>query len=94
MVITVKYLVKVRIDEIFSLKQKRSEINRLKTAVKRFYDSCVIESNFQDSLKYICLAIAFFCTSPDEVNSITEKISVLIENTCEGIIEEEYVDYI
>ncbi len=94
MTVAVKYSFKIRIEEIFSLKEKRTLVNRIKTHLKKNYDCCLVESGFQDSLRYIEMTASYISFSENEVYKIKDNMSVSIELISGGMIESEEFDYI
>lgn len=83
-----------RLEAVFSLKQKRSMVKRIKSYVSKTFNACISESHEQDSLRYIGLTIGLLSHNKDDISSIKQKITEEIEMICEGFVEEEFVDII
>ena len=91
MFILTKLILTVRVEGVFSLKQKRSIVKRLKTYVVNTCNACIAESHQQDSLRYIGLTIGFLSNSANVSNSLLQKLTEEIEIISEGLIEEEQI---
>jgi len=84
----------IRVDEVFSLKQKRSIIRRIKTYIINSNNACIAESHQQDSLRYIGLTIGVLTNKTNSLQSLKEKLIEEIEMMSEGFVEEETQDHI
>lgn len=94
MFILTKLTLTIRVDEVFSLKQKRSIIKKIKTHVLNAYKACIVESHQQDTLRYIGLTIGFLSKNNCGIQTIKEELMQEIEMISEGFIEEETLDQI
>ena len=94
MFILVKIILTIRVEEVFSLKQKRSIIKRIKTHVYNTYNACIAESHEQDSLLYLGLTIGLLSNKKDGLQSLLEKLTEEIEWISEGYVEERIIDKI
>jgi len=88
----VKIILTVRVDEVFSLKQKRSILKKIKTHVLNTYNACIAESHNQDSLRYVGITIGILSNKKDGLQSLIEKINEQIEIRSEGFIEDEKIE--
>ncbi len=87
-----KIILTVRIDEVFSLKQKRSILKKIKTHVLNRYNACIAESHNQDSLRYVGITIGILSHQKSSLQSLVEKINEQIEIISEGFVEEEKIE--
>ncbi|MFW6263683.1 MAG: DUF503 family protein [Thermotogota bacterium] len=94
MFILAKLILTIRVDEVFSLKQKRSIIKRTKTHIFNTYNACIAESHKHDSLRYIGLTIGILSNKKDGLQSLLEKVIEEVELITEGFVEEERLDKI
>ena len=94
MFILVKIILTVRVEEVFSLKQKRSIIKRIKTHVSNTYNACIAESHKQDSLRYIGLTIGLLSNKKDRLQTLLIKLTEEVEWISEGFVEEQVIDKI
>jgi uncharacterized protein YlxP (DUF503 family) len=84
-----KLIITVKIDEVFSLKQKRSIVRNIKNYIQKSFNACIAESHDQDSLKYIGFTIGILLKTPDELSSKKETIFLTMEELSQGFIENE-----
>ena len=92
MVLAAKFSLKLRIESIFSLKEKRSIVQRIKSFVSKKENVCIVESAFQDNLNYIGFTVGFLSFSKDQAVEKAKVISCLIERETDGIIEKEELE--
>ncbi|HRW33535.1 MAG TPA: DUF503 family protein [Thermotogota bacterium] len=89
-----KLTLTVKISGVFSLKEKRSIINRIKTFIISANNTCVAESHHQDSLDYIGLTIGILASKNDYLQSIASKYIEEIEVISEGFVEKKQMESI
>jgi len=89
-----KLMLTLRIDEVFSLKQKRSIIKQIKTHVISAYNACIAESHDQDSLRYIGITIGLLSKNEVTLRSQMMKIIQEVEFISEGFVEKDEIEII
>ncbi|MDN5359037.1 MAG: hypothetical protein PWQ84_100 [Thermotogaceae bacterium] len=94
MFVLTKLILTIRVDQVFSLKQKRSIIKKMKTHVLNTYNACIAESHQQDSLRYLGITIGILSNKKNGLQSLLEKLMEEIEIISEGIIEKKEIDNI
>ncbi len=94
MFILTKLILTIRVDQVFSLKQKRSIINKIKTHILNTYNACFAESHQQDSLRYLGITIGILSNKKNGLKSLLEKLMEEIEIISEGFIEKDEIDNI
>ncbi len=82
-----KYEVTIRVDGVFSLKDKRSLVGRLKGVLSNEWKVCVCESHHQDDLRYVGLTIAFLSTVKNQADAYLSRLEVMLEEESNGILE-------
>ncbi len=92
MFVLAKITMTVRIDEVFSLKQKRSIIKRIKSHVLSSYNACIAETHNQDSLRYIGITVGILSNKADALQSILDKLNEEVELISEGFVEKEFLE--
>ena len=94
MFVLAKLVLTLRIDEVFSLKQKRSIIKRIKTRILSSYNSCFAESHDQDSLRYIGITIGILSKNEEGLRSQQMRIIQEVEFISEGFVEKDEIEII
>jgi len=89
-----KLTLTIKIKGVFSLKQKRSIVKRIKTFIISANNACVAESHYQDSLDHIGLTIGILAHKNDHLQSIASKYIQEIEIISEGFVEKKQLESI
>lgn len=70
----------IRIKGFNSLKEKRSIVKRIKNMLYKTYNASVIESDFNDSIEFICLTYSIVSKDKDYLLMVLENIEQRIES--------------
>lgn len=89
-----KLTLTVKIKGVFSLKQKRSIVKRIKTFIMNANNACIAESHHQDSLDHIGLTIGILAHKNDHLQLIVSKYIQEIEVISEGFVEKKQLESI
>jgi uncharacterized protein YlxP (DUF503 family) len=82
-----KYEMTVHVEQFFSLKEKRTVVQRIKNKLRDDWKCCVCESHCQDDLIYIGLTIAFLIPDAKKADETINRLEVFIEEETNGTLE-------
>jgi len=92
-IILCKITIKIRVDEVFSLKEKRSIVRNIRNYVQKNFNACISESDEHDSLRYLGFTIGILLNTEDELGSKLDTIILHMEELSEGFVEDEFHDF-
>jgi hypothetical protein len=87
--VCVKGSLRIRVEGISSLKEKRSIVSRTKNVLTRMYQISIIESHDQNALVYIGLSLSYISHNRSEAQQRWDKILSELEKQTGGWLETE-----